>query len=106
MRYRERSPSPTQMGSKSSLPTLPIPSEATKLPPDSNAKLMFFTMLGLNKTREDEKKGKIELILYWILRTLFLICSTASDLTFMISFLICTYDETKVNKVIVDYQLR
>ena len=57
MRYRERSPSPTQLGSKSSLPTLPIPSDATKLPPDSNAKLMFFTMLGLNRTREDEKKG-------------------------------------------------
>ena len=56
VRYKERSPSPSH-GNNTILPTLPLPSGTVKLPPDSNAKLMFFTMMGLCKVHEDEKKG-------------------------------------------------
>ena len=60
----DRSPSPnTIFGSvpcrpeRPSSPDLPLPSKHGKLPPDSNAKLMFFTMLGLLKLGETDKKG-------------------------------------------------
>ena len=33
-----------------------LPSKAAKLPPETNAKLMFFTMLGLLKLGETDKK--------------------------------------------------
>ena len=66
----QRSPSPTNkifnassgmssMTSNMSSPTLPLPSRTAKLPPETNAKLMFFTMLGLLKLGETDKKGKI-----------------------------------------------
>ena len=67
----DRSPSPTNtdpnagsgiasstMVSNMSSPALPFPSRTGKLPPETNAKLMFFTMLGLLKLGETDKKGK------------------------------------------------
>ena len=61
MRYKERSPSPNNTtllsGNRAISPLLPMPTSTVKLPPDSNAKLMFFTMLGLCKIQDDEKKG-------------------------------------------------
>eukprot|EP00093_Oithona_nana_P009690 09690.XXX_100982_99262_1 [CDS] Oithona nana genome sequencing. len=47
---------PTVSASKPPSPTLPLPSRTTKLPPETNAKLMFFTMLGLLKLGDTDKK--------------------------------------------------
>ena len=59
---RQSLPSPSKLVLETSSPvkppspTLPLPSRTTKLPPETNAKLMFFTMLGLLKLGDTDKK--------------------------------------------------